>query len=49
VGHILRVASYNLRDFKDDAQAAARVVRAINPDVLCLQEVPRHRLSAHRI
>lgn len=49
MGHILRVASYNLRDFKDDAQAAARVVRAINPDVLCLQEVPRHRLSAHRI
>ena len=44
----MRVASYNLRDFKDDAQAAARVVRAINPDVLCLQEVPRHLLSAHR-
>lgn len=49
MGHTLRVASYNLRDFKDDADAAARVVRAINPDVLCLQEVPRHLLSSHRI
>jgi endonuclease/exonuclease/phosphatase family metal-dependent hydrolase len=49
MGHILRVASYNLRDFKDDAQAAARVVRAIDPDVLCLQEVPRHLLSGHRV
>jgi endonuclease/exonuclease/phosphatase family metal-dependent hydrolase len=49
VAHILRVASYNLRDLKDDAEAAARVVRAINPDVLCLQEVPRHLLSAPRI
>ena len=47
--HTLRVASYNLRDFKDDADAAARVVRAINPDVLCLQEVPRHSLSGRRI
>ncbi len=45
---ILRVASYNLRDFKDDADAAARVVRTIKPDVLCLQEVPRHLLSSYR-
>ena len=49
MGHTLRVASYNLRDFKDDADAAVRVVRAINPDVLCLQEVPRHPLSSYRI
>jgi endonuclease/exonuclease/phosphatase family metal-dependent hydrolase len=49
VGYTLRVASYNLRDFKDDADAAARVVRAIDPDVLCLQEVPRHLLSSYRI
>ena len=49
MGHILRVASYNVRDFKDDANAAARVVRAINPDVLCLQEVPRHLLSSYRV
>jgi endonuclease/exonuclease/phosphatase family metal-dependent hydrolase len=49
VATTLRVASYNLRDFKDDVAAAARVVRAINPDVLCLQEVPRHPLSSYRI
>lgn len=49
VAHLLRVASYNLRDLLDDADAAARVVRALAPDVLCLQEVPRRRLSAHRI
>jgi endonuclease/exonuclease/phosphatase family metal-dependent hydrolase len=48
MGHILRVASYNLRDFKDDAGAAARVVKTIAPDVLCLQEVPRHLLSSNR-
>ena len=45
---ILRVASYNLRDFKDDAEAAARIVRSSKPDVLCLQEVPRHFISSHR-
>lgn len=49
VGHTLRVASYNVRDLKDDVVAAARVIRAINPDVLCLQEVPRHPLSSHRV
>jgi endonuclease/exonuclease/phosphatase family metal-dependent hydrolase len=49
MGAVLRVASYNLRDLKDDADAAARVVRAINPDVLCLQEVPRHLLAGYRI
>jgi endonuclease/exonuclease/phosphatase family metal-dependent hydrolase len=48
VDNILRVASYNLRDFKEDSDAAVRVVRAINPDVLCLQEVPRHVLSSYR-
>ncbi len=48
VADILRVASYNLRDFKDDADAAARIVRAIKPHVLCLQEVPRHFTSSHR-
>ena len=47
--HILRVASYNLRDFKDDAEAAVRVIRCINPDVLCLQEVPRRLMSGHRV
>ena len=45
----LRVASYNVRDLKDDVAAAAGVVRAIAPDVLCLQEVPRHPFSGHRV
>jgi endonuclease/exonuclease/phosphatase family metal-dependent hydrolase len=45
----IRVLTYNLRDLKDDAGAVARVVRAINPDVACLQEVPRHPFSGHRI
>ncbi len=45
----VRLASYNLRDFKDDPRAAARVVQAIDPDVLCLQEVPRRLFSSHRV
>lgn len=45
----LRIASYNLRGLKDDAGAAASVVRAINPDVLLLQEVPRYPGSSYAI
>lgn len=45
----VRVASYNLKDFTLDRHAAARVVRAIDPDVLCLQEVPRRLLSTWRV
>lgn len=45
----LRVASYNLRGLKDDADAAARVVRALAPDVLLLQEVPRYPASSYAI
>ena len=45
----IRVASYNLRDFKDDPAAAARVIRAIDPDLLCLQEVPRRLFSSFRV
>ncbi|MDF2143639.1 endonuclease/exonuclease/phosphatase family protein [Knoellia sp. p5-6-4] len=45
----IRVASYNLRDFKDDPAAAARVIRAVDPDVLCLQEVPRRLFSSFRV
>lgn len=48
-GTRLRIASYNTRDFLDDPRAAARVVRRIDPDVLCLQEVPRHPLSGWRV
>src|SRR5690606_21154113 len=45
----LRVATYNLRGLKDDAHAAASVVRAIAPDVLLLQEVPRYPGSDYAI
>lgn len=45
----LRVASYNTRDFLNDPLAAARVVRAIAPDVLCLQEVPRRLFGTTRV
>ncbi len=45
----VRVASFNIRDLLDDRDAAARVVRAIDPDVLCLQEVPRRLLGSERV
>ncbi len=45
----LRFATYNLRGLKDDAHAAAKVVRAIAPDVLLLQEVPRYPGSSYAI
>jgi len=45
----VRLASYNLKDFTLDRDAAARVVRAIDPDVLCLQEVPRRLFSTWRV
>jgi endonuclease/exonuclease/phosphatase family metal-dependent hydrolase len=45
----LRVASYNLKDLTLDRHAAARVVRALEPDVLCLQEVPRRLFATWRV
>ena len=45
----VRVASYNGRGFRDDRTAAARIVRTIDPDVLCLQEAPRWLRAASRI
>lgn len=48
-GFSLRIASYNLRGLKDDATAAAAVVRAIAPDVLLLQELPRFPGSDYAI
>jgi len=47
--HRIRVASYNVRGLKDDRAALAQVIRTIAPDVLLLQEVPRHPVSGHRI
>ena len=46
---VVRVASYNIHALKDDRSALRRVIHAIAPDVLLLQEVPRHPLSSHRI
>lgn len=37
----LRVMSYNLRGLKDDKDTVAAVVRAVDPDVLLVQEAPR--------
>ncbi|HLV72602.1 endonuclease/exonuclease/phosphatase family metal-dependent hydrolase [Actinomadura hallensis] len=37
----VRLLSYNIRSLRDDPAAVVRVVRAIAPDVVCLQEVPR--------
>lgn len=48
-GGVVRVVSYNIRALKDDRRALVRVLRALRPDVLCLQEVPRHPFSGHRI
>ncbi|QFG68247.1 endonuclease/exonuclease/phosphatase family protein [Ornithinimicrobium pratense] len=48
-GFRLRIASYNLRGLKDDAATAAAVVRAIAPDVLLLQELPRYPGSDYAI
>lgn len=45
----VRVVSYNIRALKDDREALLRVIRTLQPDVLCLQEVPRHPLSSHRV
>lgn len=45
----VRVAAYNVRAFKDDRAALVRVVRTIAPDVLLLQEAPRHPGSGHRV
>jgi Metal-dependent hydrolase len=45
----LRVMSYNVKDFTADRAAAARVVRALRPDVLCLQEVPRRLTTEFRL
>ncbi|MFM6851561.1 MAG: endonuclease/exonuclease/phosphatase family protein [Terrabacter sp.] len=48
-GHVLRVMSYNVHDLRDDRAAAARVVRSVAPDILCLQEVPRRLTTEVRL
>lgn len=36
-----RILSYNVRSLRDDKAAVAHVVRACDPDVVCVQEAPR--------
>lgn len=45
----LRLMTYNVRAFKNDREALRRIIRSVDPDVLCLQEMPRHPFSDHRI
>ena len=37
----LRVLSYNVRSMRDDPRALAAVIRAAEPDLVCVQEAPR--------
>jgi endonuclease/exonuclease/phosphatase family metal-dependent hydrolase len=39
---VLRVVSYNVRGMRDDRAALARTVRDLAPDVVVVQEAPRH-------
>jgi endonuclease/exonuclease/phosphatase family metal-dependent hydrolase len=38
---VLRVLSYNVRSLRDDTEALASVIRACEPDIVCVQEAPR--------
>jgi len=38
---VLRLLTYNVRSLRDDDAAVARVIRAANPHVACIQEAPR--------
>lgn len=48
-GRSIRVTSYNVRAFKDDTDALTEIIAALRPDVLLVQEAPRHPFSGHRI
>ena len=38
---IVRMLSYNVRSLRDDAAAVVRVIRSVQPHVVCIQEAPR--------
>jgi len=38
----LRILSYNIRALRDDRSAVIRVLRGLDPDVVCIQEAPRY-------
>src|SRR3954454_5473303 len=37
----IRLLTYNIRALRDDADAVSAVIRALSPDVVCVQEAPR--------
>ena len=37
----LRLLSYNIHGLRDDVEAVSRVIRSLEPDVVCIQEAPR--------
>src|SRR5438270_4190740 len=37
----IRLLTYNIRALRDDADAVSEVIRALSPDVVCIQEAPR--------
>jgi endonuclease/exonuclease/phosphatase family metal-dependent hydrolase len=37
----MRMMSYNVRSLRDDKHAVVRVIRSVEPDVVCIQEAPR--------
>ncbi|MFB7663464.1 endonuclease/exonuclease/phosphatase family protein [Kitasatospora sp. NPDC056138] len=41
-GRRVRLLSYNIRSLRDDRRALVRVIRACEPDLVCLQESPRY-------
>ncbi|GAA0414641.1 hypothetical protein Acor_09450 [Acrocarpospora corrugata] len=45
---MIRVATYNVRALRDDRGALSRVIAALRPDVLCVQEVPRFAVGWRR-
>ncbi|MFI6596928.1 endonuclease/exonuclease/phosphatase family protein [Nonomuraea sp. NPDC050536] len=38
---VLRIGTYNVRSMQDSVPALVRVITAMRPDVLCVQEAPR--------
>ena len=38
----LRVLSWNVRGLRDDTRTLARIVRDLDPDVMCVQEAPKY-------
>src|SRR3954452_17038739 len=37
----IRLLTYNIRALRDDADAVSAVIRALSPEVVCVQEAPR--------